>query len=307
MAHSVLIDMRRLLLVAALAGSSLGAQTRSVARVRVVDSARVAIADANVSVVKGLNETLASATTDADGRRMLTFDPGDIEIVVRKIGFARASRFIQARPGDTTAVEITLARSPQTLGAVKVVEREDLKRKSYAIDAEEIASSTRGIVDARDVVKKLRPDIIQSRGGSKVCPPALRIWVNGVRQRLVRPSDALVAGKRMSIQAAKSTPHMAASGIDALPLVVGQVLSEIKAEHIAEMTYRDCMDFTVDRANAESSIFIALKPGVAYRPGVGSFVSDAGVIEDVGPRASRQRPVRRHAVAVVSLSCARCL
>src|SRR5690349_10329238 len=127
------MDMRKLLLAAALAGSSLRAQTRSVARVHVVDSAHVAIADANVSVVKGLNQTLTTAPTDAAGHRMLTFDPGDVEIVVRKIGFARTSRFIHTRPGDTTAVEITLARSPQTLGAVKVVEREDLKRKSYAI------------------------------------------------------------------------------------------------------------------------------------------------------------------------------
>jgi hypothetical protein len=53
------------------------------------------------------------------------------------------------------------------------------------------------------------------------------------------------------------------------------VLSTIHPEHIEEMNYAGCNDFTVDATRARNAVFVTLKPGVAFEPGRGSFVVDA--------------------------------
>src|SRR6185503_6678690 len=50
------------------------------------------------------------------------------------------------------------------------------------------------------------------------------------------------------------------------------VLSEIKPEHIAEMTYIDSMDSSIGKIGSEGGLFIVLKPGVAYDPGKDTYV-----------------------------------
>src|ERR1051325_10355998 len=103
--------MRYVLLLAAFAAAPPGAQARSVLRVHVTDSTRAAVVGADVSIMKGVNETLTTGTTDSEGRRVLSFAPGDIEVVVRKIGYARAPRFLHTRAGDTTNLEVVLVRA----------------------------------------------------------------------------------------------------------------------------------------------------------------------------------------------------
>lgn len=60
-----------------------------------------------------------------------------------------------------------------------------------------------------------------------------------------------------------------------MPLSVQSVLSTIHPEHIEEMNYAGCDDFTVDATRARNAVFVTLKPGVAFEPGRGSFVVDA--------------------------------
>jgi len=62
-----------------------------------------------------------------------------------------------------------------------------------------------------------------------------------------------------------------------------QTLSEINAEHIAEMAYHDCFDSTMARVGTVDALFIVLKQGVGYRVGVGTFV-----VEDSAVTATRR-------------------
>jgi hypothetical protein len=49
-------------------------------------------------------------------------------------------------------------------------------------------------------------------------------------------------------------------------------MSGIKPEHIAEVNYADCFDTSVARPGAQNAVFVALKPGIGYDPGRGSYV-----------------------------------
>src|SRR5262249_38437505 len=132
--------------------------------VRVMDSGSVAISGAEVAVVQGLNDARASGTTDARGLVSLTIsDPeGSYQLIVRKIGFLRAAEFFLARPGPM-AFRIVMQRAVQSLAPVQVNAQEDIKRKSYFIDADEIAKHADQLIDATDILKKLRPDMICGR------------------------------------------------------------------------------------------------------------------------------------------------
>ena len=104
--------------------------------------------------------------------------------------------------------------------------------------------------------------MLTSRAGPQTCPGVQEVWVNGKRIRLPpRPSDLALARRRVGV-----SPR-ARYTISAL-----SVLSEIAPEHIEEMTYHDCFDSTIAAVGSTNALFIVLKPGVEYDPGVGSFV-----------------------------------
>ena len=52
------------------------------------------------------------------------------------------------------------------------------------------------------------------------------------------------------------------------------VLGDVSADHISEMSYHDCFDTSVHAVGANNAIFITLKPGVAFQPGIGTFADD---------------------------------
>jgi len=238
------------------AASFAGAQTGHPARVNVVvrDSAGSPVGGVEASVVQGLNLARAGGTTDDRGRVSLTIAGvasahDDYQLVVRKIGFERVERFFRFQ-SDTVSFEIRLRRVPQELTPVVVTAEEDLKRKSYHIDAEAIASSDRVLIDATDILAKLRPDMIcgracrplagvaaRTRNPVRACPglalsqptrcpvsdapvsPNTNVWVNGTRLRMVIPSEMAMARQTGLL-----------SGL--MPGTM-TVLSEIKPEHIA--------------------------------------------------------------------------
>jgi hypothetical protein len=286
-------------------------------RVIVRDTTRRGIEGADVSIVRGLTDVRARATTGAGGRASLAVvpDSGNYDLVVRRIGFERVDRFIHVG-SDSETFDVSLMPVAQTLGAVKVTAEQDLKYHSYHIGADEIANSTQMLLDATDILGKLRPDMICGRecmkgagaikaieptmvkcpglvmdGPPASCPvdsspPSLstNVWVNGTHIRMIMPSVMAVA--RQNGPLTNLSPGAMT------------VLSEIKPEHIESITYLDSTDTTVVRPGASGAVFVTLKPGVAYEPGKGSYVlavAHAATANDsVGPKTPARLPLYRY-------------
>src|SRR5262249_35555453 len=199
-------------------------------------------------------------------------------LIVRKIGFLRAAAFFLARAGPM-AFRIVMQRAVQSLAPVQVNAQEDLKRKSYFIDADEIAKHADELIDATDILKKLKPDMICGRSCSPLqaagaatktparrcptlvmkqrgtCPvvvdpnPSLstNVWVNGVWIRSIATDTVCQMGRR-GMLAGLSPGSM-------------QVLCEIQPEHIEQITYADEFNTTVGKPHSDSAIYIVLKQG----------------------------------------------
>jgi hypothetical protein len=261
--------------------------------VRVIDSGAVALSGAEVAVVQGLAETRANGTTDARGIASLTIPEaeGNYQIIVRKIGFLREAEFFHARPGPL-AFQIVMRRAIQSLAPVEVNAKEDVTRKSYFIDADEIAKHADELIDATDILRKLRPNMIcgrscrplQAAGAAtqtparrcptlamrqrRTCPvvtdpnPSLstNVWVNGVWIRSIATDTLCQTGRRGMLAG------MAPGTL--------QVLCEIQPEHIEQITYADEFNTVVGKPHSDSAIYIVLKQGVAYQPGAKSYVLD---------------------------------
>ena len=308
----------------ALAAAVLTAQTAAaqtpaatILRVRVADSAGVPVPDAEVSVVRGLNEVVVRGTTDAAGRRVLAapLAAGDYHLVVRKIGMARVDRFFTAGVRDTIAFEVLARRSAQALATVRVIEEEDLRRRSYFIDAEEIARHANRLVDATDVVTRLRPDMIYGRGGGHICRRAVEfVWVNGAQIRLDEIDQGIAYEKRIQqLGYATRVPKdgrrvprsiVPPKGRSAINAHVLSVLASIRPEHVAEMRGTDCSDFSVGRPSSESAVFVVLKPGVAFEPGKGTFVpkaSTAALVEVAPAPAADAAPLAPYRLRIIGV------
>jgi hypothetical protein len=250
-------------------GARAHAQTARVLIVRVTDSAATPISGVDLAVMRGVQRVVAQSTTDALGRHSFTIsgeDDSSLEVVARKIGFARGDRFFTLG-ADTTVISIVLQRAVQSLDAVHVSAEQDLRRKSYFLDADAIANSDRPLFDGLDVFTKLRPDMLYSRsaGAFEHCEIE-EVWVNG-RRVPISPFDSLdpmIASRRKTMhKPPKSKP---------VSLAVLKTLSLLKPEHIAEINYRDCMDKGIGRIGDQNAAFITLKPGVAFDLSRGTYV-----------------------------------
>jgi hypothetical protein len=244
--------------------SSAQTQRRVVVRVVATDSTGAPVTSAELTVIRGIRDVLARGSTDSLGHATLIIpgvkDTTDLQVVMRKIGYARSDRFFAAAPQDTVFVGLMVPRPLNTLAPVKVTAQADVKAKSYHLDADDIAKSNIPFVDAWDVVKRLRPDILTSRGG---CSTGVQeVWVNGEHIRLPLPPIGMAAAR-----ARVGAPPRAR-----FSYVPVSVLSEIAPEHIEEMTYRDCFDHSMAVVGSVNALFVVLKPGVTYVQDVGSFV-----------------------------------
>src|SRR6185369_456701 len=110
-------------------------KTPSTIRVYVADSLGMAVADAEVTLLRGLKEKVATARTNAAGEHafIVDLDSSDYSVMARKIGYARGDRFFAAEH-TVTDVRVTMKRAEGTLPAVTVTET-NYKQKSYHIDA----------------------------------------------------------------------------------------------------------------------------------------------------------------------------
>src|SRR6185369_6382653 len=150
--------------IAAVVGAQ-GAPPTTTVRVHVRDTTGAAVSGADLAIVRGLNEVVTAGTTDGDGRRTLSIPKNatDYQLVVRRLGYQRIDRFFRVAARDTIAFEVELLATVRTLETVTVTAEQDLKRKSYFIDADQIANSDRVLFDASDILTKLKPDMICGR------------------------------------------------------------------------------------------------------------------------------------------------
>jgi hypothetical protein len=235
-------------------------------RITARDSSGAPVTDAELVVTKGMHTVIARGTTDSLGRALLGVqvnDSTDLNVTMRKIGYRRGDHFFGVGPRDTTAVTIVVGRSVAGLAPVTVTAEGSLKLKSYYLSADQIEAADLPAADnVWEVIKRMRPDMLTSRGG---CGTGVReVWVNGKRIRLT-----LLPTPTQAARARVGAPPSARFGY--VPLVV---LSEIAPEHIQEIMYHDCFDTSMAAVGSTDAIFVVLKPGVEFVQDVGSFVTD---------------------------------
>ena len=67
--------------------------------------------------------------------------------------------------------------------------------KGHALSAEEITKTTRGVFNALDAIRKLRPSMLGD--GLRLCDKVHNVWINGRREyfsRITCPGDRRVGG-----------------------------------------------------------------------------------------------------------------
>jgi hypothetical protein len=277
-------------LLLARASLAVGQKSSVEVRVRITDSSGKAIVGASVDLFRGLGARVASGATDTGGVAAVGAPRSeDLEIVVRRIGFQRRSVFFRSDSVDRR-FDLTLQPAPVSLPAVDVTAARDVNRARYHVDADDIAQSSRPIADALDVVLKLRPDMAQppNEGIFTRCG-VFNLFVNGERVRYPPIDEALAAKARQERMAAMMAvwpgrpPHFTTQS--RIPVSIQSALATIRPEHIEEMNYVNCSDTkSADVVRAQNGLFVVLKRGVAYEPGVGSYVvaSDASAGEAAG-------------------------
>lgn len=254
-------------------------------RVIVVDTAKRPMPDVNLTIVRGLNQQVAVGATDSGGHSVLRVpnDTGAYQVVARRIGYQRAVHFFAKVFGDSIAIQLEMRRTVQQLDVVAVTEKQDIARKSYHIDADDIANSTKTIVDATDIVAKLRPDMLDGRSGR--CSLE-NVWVNGqyiefapdnehaLNRRGSRPPPPPPPGPVLSRKGGVSPRGLPSTPLQRAGNTAWSVLASIKPEHIDEINYVDCFRDPVHKRNSDNAVFVVLKPGVDFIAGIGSFVAD---------------------------------
>jgi hypothetical protein len=255
------------------AGAAAQAQSlpRAYVSVAAHDSSGAPIRAAELTVVRGLKDVIAQTTTDENGHALLSFeakDSVDLQVTMRKIGYPRTDHFFEAAPRDTALVLIVVATpKPNTLDAMKVTAKSDPKWVSYHLDADDIANANLPLDNGWEVVKRLRPDMLTSRGG---CRTGIQnVWVNGKRIVLpLYPTGMAAARARVGVPSRARFSYVPVT-----------VLSEIAPEHIQELIYHDCFDASMAAVGSDNALFIVLKPGVGYQENVGSFVDDSPAVK----------------------------
>jgi len=161
------------------AAAPVAAQSSVRVAIHVADTSGVPVADAQISVMRGL-ETVARAVTDAGGNQTLSIVPagGDVDVIVRRIGYGRVDRFLNDAKLPTS-LAIVMTRLPVALDTVRAVADNDVLRRRYFIDADAIEHSPRLVLDALDIVTKLRPGMLVSAARSPTAESRLRsaAWI----------------------------------------------------------------------------------------------------------------------------------
>jgi hypothetical protein len=219
-------------------------------------------------VLKNGTEMVLVGRTDAAGRYTVRFEPESAQyrLVVRRVGYVQTTRLLPVAPRDTLAVEVSLARLPPALDTVRSqVERLPLAKQPY-VGAEEIERDTRAIFNLRDVLGKLRPDINYRDFGGSRCPASTTPAPSSRGNIRMRPSPM-------------GSIHVYANGKWVFPLPGFDPFKEMHSEHILELQFVTCLDESIPGLLPRSwpSVYLTLKPGVAWDIKRGSYIADSAV------------------------------
>lgn len=233
------------------------AQT-AVINVRVTDSARAPLRDADLAVVKNAAEPVLIARTDATGRYTFRFEPekATYRLVARQVGYAPLSRALDVRGNDTLTVDLVLGRLPPSLDTVRVEARPLPLAKQPFVGADEIARDTRAVLSLGDVLGKLRPDITYQAYRCVARTDVRGVLVPGrIPQRIRRPTviHVYVNGKHFPGE--------------------WDPWGSIASEDIDEVRYVNCNDKSIPGlpARAWPSLYVVLKPGFDWDAKRGSY------------------------------------
>ena len=254
-----------------------GQVVRRAVRVQVADSSGAPLGGVDVVVLTVRRDTLGRGTTGDDGRALIAIDSGsgDRQVVGRKIGFSRSDLFIRITQAETLSVTLRMRRAVQTLAPVTVTEQRRLLYNFINADEIDSMSAHRTIYEARDIVLKLRPDMMN---GSHCAPSGARRTTVSRGGRVTRmPNTELGVGVTIWVNGRRIfSPGMPSDS----------VLAAIRAEHVAEIKYESCFSTTVNKMGAGNAIFVTLKPGIAFDLKNGSFIAD----QDSMIRAINRKP-----------------
>ena len=195
-------------------------------------------------------------------------DTVPLELLVRRIGF-KPYRLDLALPAT---IGIVLADLPYALDTVAVDARGSVRHRNYFIDSTSIANSDRLIFDGWDLLRKLRPRIVEGPIPG-YCPGVQEVWVNGrwIPPETVVINDLVVA--REVHAPTKATPHLARTKGVPPRVATMSALAMIRPEHIAELTFHDCFDYAIKGTHSMNAVFVVLKPGIGFDPAKGSYVT----------------------------------
>jgi hypothetical protein len=242
---------------------------RRAVRLQVSDTSGAPLGGVNVVVLNVQRDTVGRGTTDDNGRALVAVDSGagDRQVVARRIGFVRSDIFLRLVKPETLAVSLTLRRVVATLAPVTVTER---RRTPYDyINADEIdsMSTKRTIFEARDIVLKLRPDMMGGRSPCGIGGVSVRRTAVTNAGRVSRiPNPGLGGGVTVWVNGRR---------IFSPGIPTDSVLAQIRAEHVSEIKYENCQSTVIAKNGGNNAIFVTLKAGVAFDLKYGSFVVDS--------------------------------
>ena len=276
-------DHRVLALVAMLAASACVVRTgdaqvvRRAVRVQVADSSGAPLGGVDVVVLTVRRDTLGRGATGDDGRALIPIDSGsgDRQVVGRKIGFRRSDLFIRIARAETLSVTLRMRRAVQTLAPVTVTEQQRLLYNFISADEIDSMSPHRTIYEARDIVLKLRPDMMNGVHCAPTTARRTSVLRGGRVTRI--PNTELGSGVTIWVNGRRIfSPGMPSDS----------VLAAIRAEHVSEIKYENCQSTAVPRLGGNNAIFVTLKPGIAFDLKNGSFIAD----QDSMVRAINRKP-----------------
>jgi hypothetical protein len=254
----------------------------AVVQVTVTQEGGGPLAGVSVVLAKAGVGALLMGTTNAQGRYTfaIEIDTGHFSLAARKVGYISTSRVVPIAEGGTMSLAIALAHNPANLDTVRST-AEQLTRKEYFLEAADIAASTRGIYDALDAIRKLRPDMI---GDSwRTCPKVENLWVNGQR---IWWGKVVFLGTRMNSSqsmrgsaggaGSKATREYRSPAPWASPdLPLDTVLTYIHSGDIAEMRYVNCWDSSNAEIGTKDALYVTLKPGFGWSWKYGTYLADS--------------------------------
>jgi hypothetical protein len=242
------------------------AQTPAFVRVSVTDSTHQPVVGADLAVLALRGTLYMVGRSDAAGHGAFRVDSTRLhyEIVARKLGYAPDHRNLTLRAGDTTVVDIVLARSANPLDTVRVIESQLDRDKRPYLGADEIAANKDLTMSLADVLVSIRSDIQYQSFRCQQMPVDVGIRLRGpipppggYRQRL---DTTLFSNMQVFIDGEAVSRTLDPGHL-------------IRTEHIAEVRYVNCYDQPPPGMPVLPwpALYVKLKPGVDWDLRHGSF------------------------------------